>query len=161
MSQTRPTDHEATVYAENWIIYGDRTKAWRQVFPDSKGGMENANNRASKFHALSEVQARIVELQKIAKKVAEDDFKLTTTDIHKTLATAIKKGLKDKTDAQGNSVAHNLGAAVSAAAEINKMCGNHAPAKQDHMSSDGSMTPKPTISREEAMELLHSDKLAP
>lgn len=35
--------------------------------------------------------------------------------------------------------------AVSAISEANKMQGSHAPAKMDHLSSDGSMTPKPAL----------------
>ena len=37
--------------------------------------------------------------------------------------------------------------AVSAIAEANKMQGSHSPIKQDHTSSDGSMSPRPTVIR--------------
>lgn len=142
MSQSRPTDAEATAYAENYVLYGDQSRAFRVAFPDSKGKAHSIHCKASKLHALVEVQARIKELRLSLKEQAEEKFNLSAEFLQQTLATVIEKGLEDKEDALGNKVPHALPAVVSAVTEVNKMNGNHAAVKSDLTSSDGTMTPK-------------------
>ena len=129
MSQANPTDIEATVYAAEWVVHGDQTRAWRKTFPDSKAAPETQHARASLFHKIHKVQIRIGELQGIAKQQSEEEFSLSVGEIKKYLTKAMKKGLKNKKDAQGNKVPVSVSGAVSAIAEINKMDGNHAATK--------------------------------
>lgn len=131
MSQANPTDAEATAYAENYILYGDQTRAFRAAFPDSNAKPESQHQTASKFHAISKVQSRITELHEISKKHSEKEYEITIGKIKEKLIQAAEAGLHEKIDAQGNMIAHSVSGAVSALAEINKMDGNHAPTKAD------------------------------
>lgn len=152
MSQSRPTDAQATAYAENHVLYGDQSRAFRVAFPDSKGTPKSINEKASAFHKLVKVQSRIDELRETMKIQAEEKFAITTESLQRTLASVMEAGLKTKKlatkDQEGKDAvidtetAQNLPAVVSAVAEINKMNGNHAAVKSDLTSSDGTMTPK-------------------
>jgi len=139
MSQANPTEAQATAYAENYILYGDQTRAFRVAFPDSKGKSESNHTKATKLHKLVHVQSRIKELQKILKKQSTEEFTLSVSYLKKALATAIQKGLADKLVAYGDDgkvvINHgpvSISGAVSAIAEINKMDGNHAAVRLAH-----------------------------
>ena len=57
MSQQRPTDHEITVYASEYILNGGvQVQAWRKAFPKSKAGAKVQWEKASGFHKLKKVQ---------------------------------------------------------------------------------------------------------
>lgn len=142
MSQANPTKVQTNKYAENWVLYGDQSRAWRIAFPKSKCKPESVNVKASMLHKNVNIQLRIEELQKTLQNQSEEEFSLSVSKLKKLLATAISKGLKDRFDAQGNKVAASIPGAVSAINEINKMDGNHAAVKSDLTSSDGTMTPK-------------------
>ncbi len=160
VSQANPTDIEATVYAKNYILYGDQSRAFRGTFPDSTGTPESNHQKASKLHKTVKVQSRIDELQQIAKEQAETDFKIGVGDLQRTLSNVIKEGLKSKKDALGNSIAIALPAVVAAVSEVNRMNGNHAATKTDHSSKDGSMSPKEsTLTHAQALALLQKNDL--
>ena len=125
MSQSNPTDFQANVYAESYVLYGDQSKAWRATFPESKCKPESIHARASKFNSIVKVQLRIGEINSRLAKQSEEEFGVTVSDIKKMLVMAVKGGLKTKSDAQGNEVMHNASATVSALSEINRMDGNH------------------------------------
>lgn len=129
MSQARPTDLEATKYAASFIVCGKKSDAFRVAFPKSKATAKSIHEKACKMHKTAKVQARIKELSAILRKQSEDDFELSVSEIKLLLKKAIDKGLKNKTDAQGNKIAVSISGAVSALAEINKMDGNHAATK--------------------------------
>jgi len=141
MSQSKPTEVQINAYAENYVLYGENTKAFRAAFPDTKGTMHTVNTKASKFNKIEAVQARVVEIRSNLKKQTEEEFNVTVSDLKKMLIMAAQGGLVKKRDAQMNNIMHNIAGSVSAISEINRMDGNHAPSKQDHMSSDGSMSP--------------------
>ena len=122
MSQITPTDAELTILASEYIRHGDKTKAWRATYPNSKAKPETQWTQASLAFDKQKVIKRIEELQIISKKNSEDEFTMTVSQLKKVLATVIKKGLKD-----GKS----LTAAVSAVKEFNSMDGNHAPTEID------------------------------
>ena len=63
MAQANPTDVEATKYAESFILYGDKTRAFRAAFPDSKAAKESQNVKAVDLHNTVKVQLRIEELR--------------------------------------------------------------------------------------------------
>ena len=126
MSQQRPTELQATLFAESYILYGDKTKAFRHAFPDSKGSTRNAQTKASLVSNTAMVLQRIEFLREKAKKQLEEKFEINVETLQKTLTTAMKLGMSFKIDAQGNKIPINLNAVVSAAGEINKMNGNYA-----------------------------------
>lgn len=142
MSQTKASVKEATAYAKSWILKNDMGKAFKAAFPKSKANKASIYTKASKLHKTVEIQSRILEMQESSKKATEEEFNISTSDLKKMLKNAAIMGLKPKIDAQGNRVAHSIPGAVSAISEINKMDGNHAPAKQDLTSSDGTMSPR-------------------
>lgn len=76
MSQARPTDREATKYAESYVLYGDQSRAFRAAFPDSKAKPETTHVNACKMHQKHKVQLRIAELSKVLEKEAADTFKV-------------------------------------------------------------------------------------
>lgn len=62
MSQTKPTDVEATKYAESFVIHGCKTRAFKTAFPNSKASPDAMNVSASRFHNQPKVLLRIEEL---------------------------------------------------------------------------------------------------
>lgn len=133
MSQQNPTPEECSIYASEFIKSGDMTKSFRKAFPKSKAKPKSINEKASVLHKHLKIQSRIAELQEITKTKHDEEFDLEVHELKKMLALAVKKGLKDKVDANGNKVAHNLSAAVSAVGELNRMNGNHAPVKNEQI----------------------------
>ena len=131
MSQSNPTDAQANAYAENYVLYGDQSRAWRMAFPDAKCKPETVHYKASLLNKLEKVQKRIVNLRAALNKQSEIEFNITASDLKKMLVMAAKGGLKPRMDAQSNTVLNNIAGAVSAISEINKMDGNHAPTKQE------------------------------
>ena len=131
MSQANPTDFQSNAYAENYVLYGDQSRAWRVAFPESKSRPENVHVRASKLHAIGKVQARIEEIRSRLKKQTEEEFSITVSDLKKMLVIAAQGGLKTRLDAQQNTVPNNIAGAVSAISEINRMDGNHYQYKSD------------------------------
>lgn len=143
MSQANPTDFQANTYAENYVLYGDESKAWRVVFPTSKCKPKSVHAKASLFHKQIKVQLRIHELRTTLKKQSEEEFSITTLTLKKMLLDTAIMGSKGRYDQQGNIIPINLGATISAISEINRMDGNHAPVKQETFTSD--MTPWSSI----------------
>lgn len=131
MSQSRPTDIQINTYAENYVLYGDQSRAWRVTFPDSKCKPDSVNQRASKFHSIIKVQSRIKEVNSTLKKQTEEEFSITVSALKKMLVKAAKGGLKNRVDAQQNKVLNNINGAVSAISEINRMDGNHYQYKSE------------------------------
>jgi len=76
MSQSRPTKAEVDTYAGHFVLYGERSNAWRTTFSNSKSNAHTTHTKASKFHTLAEVQARIEELTEQVRVMAEKEFDL-------------------------------------------------------------------------------------
>ncbi len=131
MSQGNPTPFQINTYAENYVLYGDQSRAWRVTFPDSKAKAECIHVKAAQLHSLVKVKLRIKKIQSTLQKQSEEEFSITASDLKQMLVIAAQGGLKIKTDPQNNEVLTNIGGAVSAIAEINKMDGNHAATKQE------------------------------
>ncbi len=129
MSQANPTDMQATVYAESYILHGCQTTAYKKVFPDSKASMDTHHQKASEFHKKEKVRKRIKELQAISKANTEEEFGLTVSQLKGTLLRVINQGFAHKTDAEGNQVPISLPSALGAVKEFNLMDGNHAAIK--------------------------------
>ena len=136
MSQSRPTPTQADAYAAEYLLNGIQRNAFRAAFPDSNCTDETADTKSSKMFKTSEVQASLSRLQAISSQLMEEKFSLSVEDIHKTLALVIKKGLRERLNGDGEMVPVSLSAVVSAAAEVNKMCGNHTPFKLEMSEKD-------------------------
>ena len=122
MSQLTPTFEEADVYARCYIQYQDQTRAFIKTFPDSQAKLDTIYTKASQFHKTEQVQSRIQELRAMSRKVADDEFNLTTEQLLRVLARVMQEGFNGK---------KNLNAVVSAVKEVNLMNGNHATSKID------------------------------
>jgi len=95
MSQSRPTDIQTNTYAENYVLYGDQSRAWRVTFPESRCKPETVHYKASLFHKLEKVKKRIIELRLKLMKQTEEEFDITVSDLKKMLLRAAKGGLKN------------------------------------------------------------------
>lgn len=141
MSQANPTVIQINIYAENYVLYGDQSRAWRVAFPESKAKAESVHARASKLHSIGKVQLRIDEIRSKLVKQTEEEFSITVSDLKKMLVTAAMGGLKSKGKSKDdNQGLHNIAGAVSAITEINRMDGNHYQYKTD---SDDDDDPQP------------------
>ena len=159
MSQANPNEVQLNAYCENYVLYGDQSRAFRAAFPESKGKPESINQRASNLNKLIKVQSRVKEINISLSDQTKKEFNTTIEDLKNYLIEAVEGGLKEKLDPQGNKVPHSIPGAVSAIAELNRMDGNHAPTKQDHSSSDGTMASKSysKAQYEKAQESLSSE----
>lgn len=81
MSQSRPTDAEATAYAENYVLYGDQSRAFRIAFPKCSAKPESIHAKASSFHRIEKVRLRIGELNDALKQKAEQRFSVTAEEV--------------------------------------------------------------------------------
>jgi len=131
MSQTNPTEKEATDYASHYILNGVMVDAWFNAYPYSKMGRNNAMVKAHHLHKSVKIQTRLAELKVTAKKQLETKFEISVEHIQKHLAAVLTAGIKYKKDQQGNQVPVNLSAVVSASAEINKMNGNYDQSEKE------------------------------
>ena len=136
MSQSNPTDYQANAYAENYVLYGDQSRAWRVAFPDSKCKPGSIHVKASKLHNVVKIQLRIGEIRKRLAKSTEEEFNITVSDLKKMLVKAAVGGLKDRIDAQANTIPNNISGAVSAISELNRMDGNHHQYGNEETDSD-------------------------
>lgn len=133
MSQKNPTTAEVNRYSESFVLYGDMTKAFWNAFPTSKCSKKVANVRGSELHQAGKIQVRIKELRKISKTNSDEEFGITVSELKKMLVVCAQKGLKNKKDMMGNDIPVSIPGAVSAISELNKMDGNHAPAKIENI----------------------------
>jgi len=140
MSQSNPTDAEISAYAEHFVLHGDKTKAWRNAYPNSKASAESQHVNASRFHSHPKVLPRIEELRIISSKQSDELFEVTIADIKRKLLKVAEMGMAENVDRDGNIKPAAASAAVSALAELNKMDGNHAAIKTDNTHNFSGMT---------------------
>lgn len=154
MSQSRPTDIQINTYSENYVLYGDKSRAWRITFPDAKCQPENVHTKASLMYKMTKVQQRIKAIRSTLKKQTEEEFSITVSDLKKMLVKAAKGGLKNRFDAQQNKVLNNINGAVSAISEINRMDGNHYQYKSEEENTNPihHIMPMPTADSVEGWE---------
>ena len=129
MSQRRPTAAELSAYCESYLLQNNMSAGFRAAFPNTTASKDNVSKAAYKFHHLPEVSPMLAKLEGIARKKAEEKFGVSAETITKALAQVLTKGLRSKIDKSGNQIMENPAAVVSAAAELNRMAGNHAASK--------------------------------
>jgi len=96
MSQSRPTKAEVDTYAGHYVLYGEQSNAWRATFPNSKSNAHTTHTKASKFHALAEVQARIGELKEQVRLLAEKDFKIDAAWVLRSAKRVYDRCMQDE-----------------------------------------------------------------
>ena len=131
MSQSTPTDHDIEVYTSSFILVDDQSGAWRKTYPNSKASDKVVWEKASRFHKLDKVQARIRQKQDEIARSDAKDFDISYEAQVSRCLKILELGTKPKYDKDGNEVAQNLSAAQSAINELNKMAGHHAAAKHE------------------------------
>jgi hypothetical protein len=129
MSQENPTLGQATDYAKTFIKTGDMSKSFRAAFPESKACKEAIYVKASRLHKHDKITLRIKELTNAAKKRDEEAFHISESEIRSCLVKAMHEGLTLRKNGHGVMVPFSLNSTISAAAELNKMYGNHAATK--------------------------------
>lgn len=112
MSQTTPTDAEATKYAEVFILHGDKTKAFRQAFPNSKATGNGLCVTANKFHKYPKVSLRVEELQDIIQEGAKTEA-----------LYAIEDALNDLTEIYTLASTPDMNGKVQASAAVQAIMG--------------------------------------
>lgn len=140
MSQARPTDIEADTYARHFVQLGVKSDAFRVTFPKSKAADKAIHEKASTFHKIEKVQARISELNGIARKKANEVYGITAEWVASQMKNVIEMGQREIYDQHGNKKAENLSAVTSAGATLNKMCGFDAPTKVEHSGNVSGLT---------------------
>lgn len=133
MSQSTPTEHEVDVYVGEFVLSGDKSKAWRKAFPKSKCSDESVWSKACNFHKLDKVLSRLDKVQSSQREKDAEEFDLSVSQLKEKLAKVIDAGLEE--DDAGKY--KGLAAVTSAIAEFNRMNGNHAPSKQELTGKDG------------------------
>jgi hypothetical protein len=89
MSFGKPTEVQAIKYAESFVLYGDKTKAIRAAFPESKAVPASLSNKATEFHKLVEVQGMIELLHKSITGEAEEQALYTARQAIDDLSIAM------------------------------------------------------------------------
>lgn len=119
-------------FCQSYIETGNASEAYRQAYSASKMKPETVNRTAKELLDHPKITARINNLQ----KKHEERHKLTVDDLLRELEEARTAALTAETPQTSAAVGATMGKA--------KLLGLD---KQviDHTSSDGSMTPKPTV----------------
>jgi hypothetical protein len=89
MSFGKPTEVQAIKYAESFVLYGDKTKAIRAAFPESKATPPSLSVKAIAFHKLVNVQLMIDLLHKSITGEAEEEALYTARQAIEDLSTAM------------------------------------------------------------------------
>jgi len=76
MSQRTPTKAEINRYAENYVLYGDKTRAARVSFPKTKASKATVNVLGSTLYAMPKVRRRIEDLQITKHEIADKEFNI-------------------------------------------------------------------------------------
>lgn len=117
-------------FVQAYLTTGNASEAYRLAGYSQNASPKTINEAASRLLADSKVAARLSTLR----ERLEQKLLWAREDSVKVLASIAK----EEPDAPHP-------ARVSAVKELNAMFGYNAPAKVDHTSSDGSMTPKAPV----------------
>jgi hypothetical protein len=89
MSFGKPTEVQAIKYAESFVLYGDKTKAIRAAFPESKAAPSSLSVKAVEFHKLVNVQVMINQLHERITGEAEEEALYTARQAIDDLSIAM------------------------------------------------------------------------
>ncbi len=144
MSFRNPTDIECTRYAESYVLYGDKSKAFRAAFPKSKAKPETIHSQASVYHKLHMVCQRIEDLRKSINDVANEKAVATLEQKRALLWDTARYGatefctVSEREDSEPEYKQRNPSATVAAVKELNLMDGDHA----SHIKPDDGEVPE-------------------
>lgn len=122
--KSRGAAEKERLFAERYVATGKAPDAYREAYGCLAASRENLSSRAKILLNRASVQKLIAEIR--ARQTAE--FDVSVMEIKKALAVVVRKGLRDVPTKQGMR-SENLQAVVAACNELNRMAGNHAPAK--------------------------------
>ena len=107
MSFGDPTEVQVIKYAESFVLYGDKTKAIRAAFPESKAKPSSLSTKAVDFHKLVNVQCMINQLHESIRGEAEEDALYTARQAIDELdeARTLAKGSAGSEDGEGACLA--------------------------------------------------------
>lgn len=125
MSQVNPTDIEADAYARHYVEHGDKTKAFRAAFPNSKAKPQVASVQASRLHDAPKVRLRIEELNAIAREKADKDHGMTVDRLISMSADVYTEGMKKRIEGieRPDGAPTNLAASNQALSNIGRWIG--------------------------------------
>jgi hypothetical protein len=135
MSFGKPTEVQAIKYAESFVLYGDKTKAIRAAFPESKATPASLSVKAIAFHKLVNVQLMIDLLHKSITGEAEEEALYTAKQAIDELdeARTLAKGSAGSKDGGGACLASpsamiqaSMGKAKIAGLLIDKLDAKHS-----------------------------------
>ena len=118
---------------KHFLLNGSKADAYRQAYSTKKMSQTSIRREALRLFDNPIITPWLDYYQ----ERNEEEFSLSVSRKKQMLAKAAEKGLKDKKDAHGNMVAHNIAGAVAAIAELNRMEGDHAPIKNAFTGADG------------------------
>lgn len=144
MTQTTPTDEEADIYAQSFARDGDKSKAFRKTFPNSKAKPESVHVNANKFHNMPKVSLRVDEVKSIAAEIADQVYGITAESLIKDLAE-----IKDKALDGGQ-----FGPSVSAVMGQAKLCGFDVQKIEVNVSGEISVSERVMMAKQRARESL-------
>ena len=78
------------------MLYGEQSNAFRETFPNSKAKAQTVHEKASKFHSIDKVQARIAELKEQVRLIAEKDFKIDAAWVLKSAKRVFDRCMQDE-----------------------------------------------------------------
>lgn len=118
------------IFAKAIVAGKTQADAYREAYPASlKWKDDSVHHKASEMARDVQVLSRVEELRKEVTKEFVWDRVMSLKVLAKIAAGKTAKD-SDK---------------IAAIKELNNMCAFNAPQKLDHTSSDGTMTPRPTI----------------
>jgi hypothetical protein len=118
---------------KHFFLHGNKADAYRHAYSTSKMSQSSVQREALRLFENPIITPWVDYYQ--ARN--EGEFSLSISRKKQMLLAVAEKGLKDKKDAHGNMVAHNLAGTVSAISELNRMEGDHAPVKNAFTGADG------------------------
>jgi phage terminase small subunit len=116
-------------FCQDYILTGNASEAYRRNYDACRCSESTVNRKAKELIDNGKVAARIIALQAEVKK----KFDITVEQKMEWLQQVVEAGLEALED--GKRV--GLNATVSAIAELNRMSGDHAPAKHSVGTEDG------------------------
>lgn len=149
MSQGNPSTHEVDIYAGEFVLHCNKSKAWRKAFPDSTAKAEVVHVAAQKMHNLDKVLVRIKEMQADQAEKDALEFDMSAHELKETLKLVMDLGLCRKAPEDGSESTLNLSAVNQSIQEFNRMNGNHAATKNELTGKNGGAIETSDISERE------------
>ena len=120
---TKYTQEEIELFAQEYFLSGDASKAYRKMRPDTKAKAESVHTFGWRLSSTPEVKERLAELERQARVEASSRFSITVEQRLKWLQEIVEAGKEVYLDQLGNKRRENLAASRAAIATMNDMLG--------------------------------------